>query len=123
MTTIRRLIVNTLSKVSMAAVALSFVAGFSVSASADSETTVTASNVAEATQVPVSFEDLDLDSAQGQETLYYRISRAAEQACGSSDIRQAGSLSQATRNRDCYRDSMSRALSEVSSGIAAVVTN
>lgn len=106
----------------MATAALGLMAGLSVAANADSETTVTANSILQEKQVSVSFEDLDLNSPQGQETLYYRISRAAERVCGPSDIRQAGGLSQATRNRDCYRDSLSRALSEVSTGIA-VVTN
>ena len=111
---------NTVFKLSMAAAALSLLTGLSVSASADSETTVTASNIHETKQISVGFEDLDLDSPEGQETLYYRISRAAEQVCGSSYSRQAGGISQATRNRDCYRESLSRALSEVSTGIVAV---
>ncbi|WP_439100440.1 UrcA family protein [Congregibacter sp.] len=94
-------------------------AAFAVQASASSITEVIADSVTNPTQVAVNFSDLDLDSATGQKVLHYRLARAAEQACGHSDIRRAGSVARAARNMDCYEQSLSRALSKVNASAVA----
>ena len=62
----------------------------------------------------VSYEDLDLTSPKAQETLYYRISRAAEQVCGPTNLREAGGLARAVRNADCYEAAVFEAMAAVS---------
>lgn len=103
---------NTLYKTTLAA-AFCAVAGISTQAFAGdfSETKVSANRVAK--EVAVDYTDLDLNTPQGQEKLYYRISRAAKQICGPTQSRMAGGLSQAAENRACYKESLSRALSEI----------
>ena len=81
---------------------------------AENVTAVTADAITERNAVAVNYEDLDLTSPKAQETLYYRISRAAEQVCGSTNIREAGGVAQAARNADCYDAAVSKAMSEVS---------
>ena len=89
------------------------------SASAASVTTVTAEPPRDSVSVTVSFEDLDLTSEKGQETLYYRLSRAAETVCGSANVRETGNLGHAARNADCQDAALSRALSEVNASAVA----
>ncbi|GEM_PF-2320844 len=96
-----------------------FLALGSLATHAESVTTVTADAMTETVKRTVSVADLDLTTPEAQEILYYRLSRAAEQVCGSDDLRVAGSLAQATRNRDCYEDSLSRAIAEVSNSALA----
>ncbi|MBN7795047.1 UrcA family protein [Parahaliea mediterranea] len=69
----------------------------------------------------VSFEDLDLGSVQGRESLHYRLRDAARRVCGSDDYRVAGGLGAAADNRACYERAMGDALSQVNAGQVAVV--
>ena len=85
----------------------------SLQANAESVTEVTAPVVAQPTEIRVSFDDLDLTSAEGMETLHYRLANAARQACGSSDLRRVGSLQIANRNEVCFEASLSRAMSDI----------
>jgi UrcA family protein len=88
-------------------------------ASAESVTRVTASAIAQPTQVTVGFEDLDLTTAKGQETLHYRIASAAREVCGSNDLRRVGNLQIVNRNQACYEESLSRAMSAIPSAQVA----
>ena len=102
-----------LSKNIIATALLGMLSGAAITANAGGVTEVTADALGERHQVTVSFADLNLTSAEGQEALYFRISRAAEKVCGPSDLRSAGSLKQASRNADCYDKSVSDALARV----------
>ena len=82
-------------------------------AGAESVTEVTATAIAQPAQVTVSFEDLDLTTARGQETLHYRIASAAREVCGSNDLRRVGNLQIVNRNQTCYEESLSRAMSAI----------
>ena len=106
-------------KTTIASAVFGMLAGMAVQASAETVTSVTADAVTEKTQRTVSIADLDLTSPEGQEALHYRLARAAEQVCGPSDLRQAGSIAQANRNRDCYRQSLSEAMAEVNQSAVA----
>jgi UrcA family protein len=70
----------------------------------------------------VSYADLDLTTQAGQRSLYYRIDTAAEQVCGSSDLRVVGDVRRAEQNRSCARHARDRALSSVHAGGLAVVS-
>ncbi|WP_439106670.1 UrcA family protein [Congregibacter sp.] len=92
---------------------------FALQANADSTTEVVADSVASPSQVAVDVSDLDMSSATGQQALHYRLANAAEQVCGHSDLRRAGSVAQAARNAECYEQSLSRALSKVTASAVA----
>ena len=49
----------------------------------------------------MSYADLDLNDAEGRETLDYRVRAAAREVCGSTDYRITGSVSQANENKEC----------------------
>ncbi|WOJ93259.1 UrcA family protein [Congregibacter variabilis] len=108
-----------LGKVTIATAISGFLAVAALPASAESTTKVVADSIAAPTQVTVNFSDLDLDSSAGQVALQYRLAHAAEQACGYSDIRRAGGVAQAARNAECSEQSLSRALSRVTSSAVA----
>ena len=110
---------NLIRNIALASAAIFAFAGMTLTAQAESTTKVTAEPVAQTQQATVNFSDLNLNSAEGQETLYYRISNAAKQVCGSQDVRQAGGVAQAARNEDCYQQSLSRALAEVNNSAVA----
>lgn len=60
--------------------------------------------------VRVSYGDLDVSKEAGVRTLYARILRAADRACGGQDsLREAGSLQALMNYRTCY-DSISSKL-------------
>jgi UrcA family protein len=105
------------SIITTAVVAL--LAGTALQASAQDSTNVTAQSLQKVQSVTVDISDLNLNSPKGQEVLLNRISRAADQVCGARDTRRAGDLAQASRNRACYKASMSRAMSKVSASAVA----
>lgn len=110
---------NVISKTLVSAV-IGLTAGVALNASADTygETLVTTS--AEGLQqITVAYDDLDLSSARAQETLHYRISRAAEAVCGPTNPRAAGGITQATENKQCYEAAMSDAMSQMTASQVA----
>lgn len=100
--------------------AVGMLAAASIQANAQSGTRVVAPSPAGFHKQVVSYADLDLQSPEGQQALHYRISNAAEQVCGASDVKRAGSVARAARNSQCYEQSISRALSRIS--VAAVAS-
>lgn len=63
--------------------------------------------------VRVDISDLDLTSIQGKELMESRIKRAAKQVCGSMDTRTAGSLENARKNRVCFDEAVTNAVTAV----------
>lgn len=78
--------------------------------------TLVQSQAAVAHSATVSLADLNLESSEGQETMYYRLSRAARDVCGSTDYRQAGGARQAAKNQACYQEALSDALAQATAG-------
>jgi len=109
-------------KLASGVVAMLTAAGLAAGASAQSVTEVRAATADERTTVTVSVDDLDLASAAGQEVLLYRLSAAAKQACGSSNVRVAGGVARAARNAECQEAALSRALARVNRGAVATIT-
>ena len=63
------------------------------------------------TQVPVSYDDLNLTNPAGARTLYARLKSAAGRACGS---RPSGRDSQEYLNyQSCYESALDKAVSQV----------
>lgn len=105
---------STVSKVMYGAAftaAVSLASAASVGSEQVSEVGVTSSGLR---TVSVSFSDLDMTDASAQKTLYYRVKRAAQRVCGSSHVRNVGSLSRAVKNKECFNVAMSNALRQVS---------
>ncbi|GAB3274496.1 UrcA family protein [Parahaliea aestuarii] len=67
----------------------------------------------------VSYDDLDISSSEGMQTLHYRISAAARDVCGSNDHRITGHLSAAVDNQACYERAVNEALSQINAGQVA----
>ena len=104
----------------LAATFLGLLAAASLPASAEDVTEVTASAIAEQTAITVSYDDLDLTSPEGVDTLHYRIANAAREACGSADLLRVGSLQSANRNQACYETSLSDAMASIPAAQVAV---
>ena len=65
--------------------------------------------------VKVDVRGLDLSSERGQEVLYHRLQNAAKQICGSSNVREVGSLGRALDNKSCYNETLSNSVETVGS--------
>lgn len=63
--------------------------------------------------ITVSYADLDVDSAAGARTLYTRLRSAAEQVCDVGSHLKLGSLAATAVAKDCYRESLDRAVAEI----------
>lgn len=108
-----------LSKLTISTAVSALAAVLALPASADGTTAVVADRVSGSSSMVVELSDLDLGSPAGQQALQYRLAHAAQQVCGHSDVRRAGSVARAARNGACYEQSLSRALSEVNSATLA----
>lgn len=71
----------------------------------------------------VTYTDLDLTAEQGREALTHRVNRAAQNVCGPTDHRLAGSLRAAARNRDCAREAYDNAIARIESETALAARN
>ena len=105
----------------IAAAVVGLLAGTALQASARSTTEVTANRLLDEQSVVVNFADLNLNSHKGRDALYNRIARAADKLCGARTLRRAGNLAQVARNKACYKETISRAMSEIRATAVAVV--
>ena len=76
---------------------------FAMTASASIVTTKT---------VSVPFSQSAVESDLAQTVMMNRLKRAAKQVCGTTHRADAGSLTQAMKNRACYQESLDAALSD-----------
>ena len=107
----------------LASAVIGIAAGVALNASAETyETTQVTTTVDGLQQAAVSHADLDLTTVRGQETLYFRISAAAEQVCGSSNPRDAGGMTQATENKVCFQRAMSEAMAQINADQVAAIS-
>ncbi|GHD38472.1 hypothetical protein GCM10007053_29140 [Halioglobus pacificus] len=97
-------------------------AGVAMTASAENYETTRVTTTAEGLQqAAIGHNDLDLTTVRGQEALYFRISEAAEQVCGSSHPNDAGGITQATENKICYQRVMSEAMAQLNANQVATI--
>jgi UrcA family protein len=61
----------------------------------------------------VSYTDLNLNSAEGMQTLDYRLRRAAKEVCNYTSLRKTGSLHYYMKTRQCYEKSFADAYSQI----------
>ncbi len=96
----------------LSAAALAVSAGLSVNAGAEQidETLVEGAKVPTAT---VTFSRAELATTEGRETVERKIRNAAEDVCGSRDLRIAGSLAVAARNEACYEGAVAQGMSQL----------
>ena len=70
-------------------------------------------------QVKITYSPEMASTLEGRERLERKIRQAAAKVCGPQHLLRAGSLSQMSANRDCYRQAVADALSAIKlSGIA-----
>lgn len=90
-------------------------ASLSVIATAGSDSATQVTTTAEGLRTTtVSYADLDLGSAEAQDTLHRRFRRAALKVCGSPNRNTAGSLAQAEKNRDCAQNVVAEGMRTIS---------
>lgn len=104
---------KTLRNTVIATTMLGMLAGTAMQATAGDTTEIFGASLATKVEKTVNISDLNLNSAQGQEVLHRRLSRAAAQICGATDYRRAGGLAQASRNKQCAEQALARSLSKV----------
>ena len=68
----------------------------------------------ETVSVKVSYSDLNIHSAAGAQVLYGRLKRASKQACNLDPASTAG-LSERSRAKACYRDTLDKAVAGIDS--------
>ncbi|MCA9018118.1 MAG: UrcA family protein [Pseudomonadales bacterium] len=61
---------------------------------------------------------INLDSRAGQQIAYVQLQRAARKVCGSTQLREAGSLSSVKEAKSCYSETLDSAVENL--GIAAI---
>ena len=64
-------------------------------------------------EVRVTYNADDAITNHGRIELERQIRNAAEQICGSQDLRRAGSIEQVVRNRNCYQKAVADALNTI----------
>ncbi len=73
----------------------------------------------------VSYNDLNLNSAEGREDLHERVSYAARAVCSHSDLKRAGSRALSVREsetfRSCYDSAFSAAMSSLTGSALVMV--
>ena len=77
----------------------------------------------ETQSISIAYNDSDLATDEGRANLYGKIKRAAKAVCGPTGARDAGGLSLASRNRECYQSAMEAALSQVDTGQLVSLAN
>ncbi len=73
--------------------------------------------------VKVSYSDLNLEKYDGAKALYRRLQQASKQACDIRSLREKGSLSRFTEDRQCYRDTLSEAVAEIDNDLVTQIHN
>ncbi|MEH6517046.1 MAG: UrcA family protein [Halioglobus sp.] len=107
----------------LSAAAFSLVVGFSANVAAESfdETFVHAPGLG-TKSITVQYHAADLATEEGVLELHSQIKIAAKHLCGSTSLHKAGSLSAATRNRQCSQEAMDVAISQVGSSQLAALS-
>lgn len=102
------------SRMSTAATALaaSFAIGLSMQASAE-DAPDQANPAAITESLRVSYVQADLATAEGRAAVQARIRQAAEQVCGPTGYREAGSPALASHNRQCVAQATAEAMEQL----------
>ena len=100
----------------LTAAALSLALGVSSPAAAEQVSRAFETSGDEGLQtIRIEYARAQLVTEDGLEMLYGKIKRAAAAICGPTGLREAGGLTNASRNRKCYEEAVSAAVSQVGS--------
>ena len=61
----------------------------------------------------VSYADLDVKKEEGAVVLYRRLQQASKRVCGVESLKNAGSVRELTRQQQCYREALDRAVAKI----------
>lgn len=71
--------------------------------------------------VSIPVESFNLETEKGEALFYAKLKSAAKQVCGTSSLREAGSLEQVLQNRVCYKEALTHAVQDVNdAGVSAL---
>ena len=92
--------------------ALTLTAGYSIGSAAEvvSETVIHGSALQSQS---VSYSKVELQTTDGRMAVERRIERAAEKICGPQGLYQAGGISRAAKNRECFDQAVDHAMSQI----------
>ena len=92
--------------------ALTFTASYSIGSAAEtvSETVIHGSALQSQS---VSYSKAELQTSDSRAVVERRIERAAEKVCGPQGFREAGGLSRAGKNRECFDHAVDDAMSQI----------
>lgn len=108
----------------LSAAAMTLALGISAQASAEQvDETFVQGNHEGSQSITIQYTATELANDDGLENLYGQIKRAARQVCGPTGLREAGGLNIASRNRECYEEAVSAAVSQVGSEQLASISN
>ena len=65
----------------------------------------------------VSYSDLNVDKRAGAQALYKRLQLASKRVCGVQSIKNAGSVSEVSNQRRCYRNALNEAVAKIDNPI------
>lgn len=102
----------------LSAAVLAVTAGISSGAAAMDETLVEASQVPSKT---VSFSPSELATVEGRAAVEHRVREAAEDVCGPMDYHRAGGLSGVADSKQCYKQAVAAAMSQIDAGQVASI--
>ena len=60
--------------------------------------------------ISVSYEKAELKSSHGQKRIYQQMKTASRKLCGSTSMKEAGSLAASAANGDCYEGTLTAAV-------------
>ena len=69
----------------------------------------------ETVAIKVAYDDLKIDTTAGARVLYFRLKRAAEEACGIEAHVRYGSLKMTQQAKACYEEALAAAVETISS--------
>ncbi|MEM6581621.1 MAG: UrcA family protein [Pseudomonadota bacterium] len=90
-----------------------------ISSLASAETAIEQSSQSQAFQtqsISIAYSSAELATAESRAALYNKIKNAAKQVCGPTSAHEAGGLRLASRNRDCYEDTIEQAMDQIGNG-------
>ena len=67
----------------------------------------------ESDAVTIQYRAGDLQTTNGQKALYQQLSRASKKVCGSTSVKEAGTVSRARQNATCAKQALNRAMQQV----------
>lgn len=106
----------------LSAVILGAATAFSVNLSAgELENTYIEESSVGVRSVRLEYVAAELGTAEGLAELQRRISIAAEQVCGPMSLHEAGGLQSLMRNRQCYEEASSAAMSQIDATQTAAI--